>query len=147
MTFTTLALDIADHIAHLQLNRPEAMNAMNQAFWREFPQALKQIRDDETVRVLVISSTGKHFSAGLDISLLAELAQKKVDDEAHHRLLFRETVLLAQQTFSELEALRVPVLAAVQGGCLGGGLDMAVCCDLRYCTADAFFASPRSTWG
>lgn len=137
--FQTLQLDITDHIAHLRLNRPQALNAMNQTFWQEFPQALAQIGRDASVRVLVLSSTGKHFSAGLDVSLLADLLQSRHDDEAHRRLQFRHLVLQVQEAFTALEKLRVPVLAAVQGGCLGGGLDMVVCADLRLCTADAFF--------
>ena len=139
MTYQSLDLHIADHVAHLQLNRPQALNAMNKDFWREFPQAIDAISQDESVRVVVLSSTGKHFSAGLDIALLSELIGQSRDDEAHRRKQFMETVLLAQETFSALEMLRVPVLAAVQGGCLGGGLDMIVACDMRYCTEDAFF--------
>jgi len=139
MTYQSLGLHIADHVAHLKLNRPQALNAMNKDFWREFPQAIDAISQDESVRVVVLSSTGKHFSAGLDIALLSELIGQSRDDEAHRRKQFMETVLLAQETFSALEMLRVPVLAAVQGGCLGGGLDMIVACDMRYCTEDAFF--------
>lgn len=139
MTYQSLGLHIADHVAHLQLNRPQALNAMNKDFWREFPQAIEAISQDASVRAVVLSSTGKHFSAGLDIALLGELIGQRRDDEAHRRKQFMETVLLAQETFTALEKLRVPVLAAVQGGCLGGGLDMIVACDMRYCSEDAFF--------
>lgn len=139
MTYQSLGLHIADHVAHLKLNRPQALNAMNKDFWREFPQAINAISQDASVRVVVLSSTGKHFSAGLDVALLSELIGQSRDDEAHRRKQFMETVLLAQETFSALEKLRVPVLAAIQGGCLGGGLDMIVACDMRYCTEDAFF--------
>lgn len=139
MTYQSLGLHIADHVAHLQLNRPQALNAMNKDFWREFPQAIEAISQDASVRAVVLSSTGKHFSAGLDIALLGELIGQSRDDEAHRRKQFMETLLRAQETFTALEKLRVPVLAAVQGGCLGGGLDMIAACDMRYCSEDAFF--------
>jgi enoyl-CoA hydratase len=137
-----LALDIADGVAHLRLCRPEKLNAMNRAFWRELPRLVTDISDNARARCIVLSSDGKHFSSGMDLSVFAEdpaLNAPSAGDATADNEAFRHLVALLQNSFSALEAARMPVLAAIQGGCIGGAVDMVSACDIRYATADAFF--------
>jgi enoyl-CoA hydratase len=111
---------------------------MTPEFWWELPDIVTSISDEASARVLVISSTGKHFSAGMDLSVFAALgAQGGEPGRAHART--RSHVRVLQWTFTALEKARVPVLAAVQGGAIGGAVDLVTACDLRYASADAFF--------
>ena len=135
---TCFSLTTTDHIAHLVLKRPEAMNTMNPAFWRELDEVLTQLNKSGEARVLLISSTGKHFSAGMALETFA--ANIAMDDQsAEGRAAIFDLLTDMQATFTKLETLRIPVIAAIQGGCIGGAVDMAVACCLRYATADAFF--------
>lgn len=139
-TWECFAVSIEDRVAHVQLNRPDAFNAMNRAFWAELPAIVRAISDGGLARCIVISSTGKHFSAGMDLSVFqgggggAAPADPHVAAEAaiHHLKHLHES-------FNCLDEARVPVIAAIQGGCVGGGVDLTSACDIRYCTADAFF--------
>jgi len=148
MTYSCFTVEIADHIAHLRLNRPEKANSMIPEFWREFPQAIDRISDDAEARVIVISSEGKHFTSGMDISVFmsgsldADAANAHVSAEA-----FRHKIRSLQETFTCLERARQPVLAAIQGGAIGAGVDLATACDCRYASADAFFAVQETAIG
>lgn len=148
MAYSTLHLEFKDKIAHLILNRPAALNSMNRAFWQELPAAIREVEQAEDVRVLVISSTGKHFSAGMDLEVFSQPDPRMFGGEASRRAEFmRRLVLELQACFSALEDLRMPVLAAIQGGCIGGALDLVCACDNRYCTADAFFTIKETELG
>ena len=138
MSYRCFDVDIADRVAHVRLSRPDELNTMTPEFWWELPDIVTSISDEASARVLVISSTGKHFSAGMDLSVFAALgAQGGEPGRAHART--RSHVRVLQWTFTALEKARVPVLAAVQGGAIGGAVDLVTACDLRYASADAFF--------
>lgn len=148
MEYSTIELSVDGAIAHLQLVRPESYNALNRAFWREWPQALQEIHHMEDIRVLVISSTGKHFCAGMDLEVFSNPDPRLFSGEPARRGEFiRRLVLELQECFSNLEKLRMPVLVAVQGGCIGGALDLIAACDSRYCTADALFSIKETAIG
>jgi len=134
---TCFELTLKDNIAHIVLNRPEKRNSMIREFWSELPDLIEDIDNNVRARVIVITSTGPHFTSGIDTSLFAQLAASKKDGNA--RVAFYQEVKQLQQTFTVLENARVPVLVAVQGGCIGGGLDFITACDMRYATKDAFF--------
>ena len=135
---TCFALHTTDHIAHLVLNRPEAMNTMHPLFWRELDAVLTQIHQGNSARVLVISSTGKHFSAGMALETF-DSAIGMQDDSAEGRAAIFDSLTDTQATFTKLETLRIPVIVALHGGCVGGAVDMVTACCIRYATADAFF--------
>ena len=132
------SLTTEGHVAHLVLNRPEAMNTMHPSFWRELHNVLTNIHKAGTARALVISSTGKHFSAGMDLQTFGSAIQMD-DQSAEGRAAIFDLLTDMQHTFTLLEELRIPVIAAIQGGCIGGAVDMVTACCMRYASADAFF--------
>ena len=138
-TPTCFSLSLGDdHVAHLVLNRPEAMNTMHPTFWRELDELLTQIHHEGKARVLVISSTGKHFSAGMALETFAGAIQ--MDDQSPEgRAAIFDLLTDMQATFTRIESLRIPVIFAIQGGCIGGAVDMVTCGCIRYATQDAFF--------
>jgi enoyl-CoA hydratase len=134
----SFSLSTQDHVAHLVLNRPEAMNTMNPVFWRELDELLTQMQREGTARALVISSTGKHFSAGMALDSFG--GSITLDDSTPEgRAAVFDQLTDMQATFTRLESLRIPVIAAIHGGCVGGAVDMVTACCIRYATADAFF--------
>lgn len=135
---TCFSLSTTDHIAHLVLNCPEAMNTMHPTFWRELGQALTHINKTGEARVLVISSTGKHFSAGMALDTFG--GDVAMDDQSPEgRAAVFDLLAGMQATFTQLETLRIPVIAAIQGGCIGGAVDMVSACCIRYASAETFF--------
>ncbi len=148
MSYTTFNLSSQDGIAHLQFNRPEAFNSMNRQFWQEFPMALRAIDESGDNRVLVISSLGKHFCAGMDLEIFAQPDPDMFQGEAGRRAeAMRRLVLQLQACFNLLEEIRLPVLTAIQGGCIGGALDLVSASDCRYCSEDAFFVVKETELG
>jgi enoyl-CoA hydratase len=159
--FFTLTLN--GHVAHLELNRPERLNTMEPAFFPALRDAVRALHDQGTARVLVISSTGKHFSAGMSLDVFAAGAAPRNDrrdpggsdtreavgailqmldtSSARARLSFQETLRELMDCFGALDEARFPVICAVQGGCIGGALDLACACDIRLCSSDAFFTA------
>lgn len=147
MSYSTLTVDINDNIAHIQLNRPNELNSMNIEFWQEFPNALKEIDQQAAARVIVLSATGKHFCAGMDINIFTNgTFNSNVELGRKHENMAR-IVRQLQDTFSLLEQVRMPILVAVQGGCIGGALDMISACDIRYATDNAFFSIEETKLG
>ncbi|MDT9000880.1 enoyl-CoA hydratase-related protein [Paucibacter sp. APW11] len=129
-----------DGIAHLQLNRPERMNTMSPAFFPQLRDTVRALDEAGQTRVLVISSTGKHFSAGMALDTFAGDSPLLDTGSARSRLAFQASLRKLMDCFSAIDQARFPVLCAVQGGCIGGALDLAAACDMRYCTAEAFFS-------
>jgi len=131
------SLSTENHIAHLVLNQPQTFNTMGPTFWRELDEVLTELNKSAQARVLVISSTGKHFSAGMALETFSGAIQ--MDDQSPEgRAAVFDLLTDIQATFTKLETLRIPVLAAIQGGCIGGAVDMVTACCIRYATADAF---------
>ena len=125
-------------VAHLVLCRPEQLNTMHPAFWRELDEILARLHREGSARALVISSTGKHFSAGMALETFAGAIQ--MDDQSPEgRAAIFDLLTDMQATFTRIETLRIPVIFAIQGGCIGGAVDMVTCGCIRYATQDAFF--------
>nr|KAF6409693.1 enoyl-CoA hydratase 1 [Rousettus aegyptiacus] len=128
------------HVLHVELNRPEKRNAMNKAFWREMVECFNKIAQDADCRAVVISGRGKVFSAGIDfMDLGADLFQSFEEDVARISWHLRNLISSYQETFSVIEKCPKPVIAAIHGSCVGGGVDLITACDIRYCAQDAFF--------
>lgn len=147
MGYECFDVEIADKVAHLRLNRGDELNTMVPAFWRELPEIVNRIDAEGSARVLVISSTGKHFSAGMDLSVFTGGgalgggggSDAEPVEIGRQRGNLRLGAKALQESFTCLEKARMPVLAAIQGGCIGGAVDMVTAADCRYATADAFF--------
>jgi enoyl-CoA hydratase len=139
MTYRCFDVDITDRVAHVRLSRPDELNTMTPDFWRELPEIVTGISDDASARVVVISSTGKHFSAGMDLSVFAGGLDVQDAEAGRRHARMRSNAKVLQWSFTALEKARVPVIAAAQGGVIGGAVDLVTACDLRYASADAFF--------
>ena len=143
MTYTCFDVETKDDIAHIRMIRPDKANSMIPEFWDELPQIVNQLSEGNDARAIVLSAEGRHFCSGMDLSVFADNNDVSVQSNAKHisrqRASFRTTALQLQRTFSCLEESRLPVLSAIQGACIGGGIDMVSATDLRYATKDAFF--------
>ena len=124
-------------VTHLQLCRPERLNTMAPPFFPALRDAVQALNASGQTRALVISSTGKHFCAGMALDVFA--TESLALANARERLAFQDWLRQLMHCFDVLEQARFPVIAAIQGGCIGGALDLATACDLRVCSADAFF--------
>ena len=131
----------SDSIAHIVLSRPDELNSMIPEFWSELSQLVDEISDRGAARAIVISSTGKHFTAGMDLSVFTggALEDGAETEVGRARSVFRYNVLHLQDTFNSIERARMPVLVATQGGVVGAGVDMITACDMRYATEDSWF--------
>ena len=132
-------LSAHDGVAHLLLNRPERMNTMDPAFFPAVRDAVRRLNDDGATRVLVVSSTGKHFSAGMALDVFGSGDALLNTGTARERLGFQASLRKLIDCFTALDEACFPIVCAIQGGCIGGALDLATACDIRVCSADAFF--------
>ncbi|MDG2112237.1 MAG: crotonase/enoyl-CoA hydratase family protein [Actinomycetota bacterium] len=144
MGHTCFDVDITDKIAQVRMIRPERANSMIPEFWSELPAIIDELSEGSDARVVVLSAEGRHFCSGMDLSVFGgdndvSGGGQSRGYSSRTRAGFRTTALKLQRSFSCMEESRLPVLAAVQGACMGGGIDMISAADLRYATTDAFF--------
>ena len=136
-------VEVADRVAHVRLSRPDELNSMVREFWNELPQIVRELDAGGDVRAMVLSSTGRHFCAGMDLGVFGSndhgLGAGDGAETGRSRAQLRQTALMLQDSFTSFEKARFPVLAAIQGGCIGGAVDMVCAADMRYASADAFF--------
>ncbi len=140
MSYKCFDVSIKNNIAHVVMNRPEKRNAMIKEFWTELPEIIRDIDDNSKARVIVLSSTGPVFSAGIDVGMFSSDigAIRDKNDPVYGANFYSNSVLPLQDSFTAIEQCRVPVIAAIQGGCYGGGVDLITACDMRYGTEDSF---------
>lgn len=136
-------------IAWVYLNRPEKKNAMNWPAWTELIPIMKDLDDDDAIRVIVMAGKGTMFSAGIDlvnmIPNIPELLEK--DQKGGVKLSFLKKILQMQDGLTCIERCRKPVIAAIHGKCIGAGLDLICCCDIRICSEDAEFSLREAALG
>jgi len=138
--YQAFRVELKDRIAHVAINRPEKINAMNAAFWSEIVDIFQWIDDSDEARVVVLTGEGKHFSAGIDLQLLAQAASGMGSDIGRNADRLRRQILKLQASFNAVDNCRKPVIAAIQGYCIGGAIDLISACDMRYSTLDAQFS-------
>jgi len=125
-------------VAHVRMNHPERHNSMVPAFWSELPRLLRRLDEAGGTRVMLLSSVGRHFTAGMDLAVF-ESAGTLGTANVKAREQFRQQLKQLQESFNAIANARFPVIAAIQGGCIGGGVDLTTACCLRYCSRDAYF--------
>jgi enoyl-CoA hydratase len=142
-TSPVLSIDVDGHVATLWLDRPEARNAMGPDLWADLPRAAHVLADEPEVRALVIAARGPHFSVGLDLKSMGgglTGGEGRARSQAAKARRTRKDVKRLQDSVTAVEDLPFPVIAAVHGYCIGGGVDLIAACDIRLASADAVFS-------
>ena len=141
--YKSFKVEISEHVANLILSRPDQLNTMSRDFWVELGEVTNEINMNSEVRVLIMSSTGKHFCAGMDLTAFSNGVDNIPEDKKPDHARIGEAVYRVakelQGYISSLESIRVPVIAAIHGGCVGGAVDLVTACDIRLASDDAFF--------
>lgn len=134
-------ISISNHVAYIELNRPEKANALNAILWQEITDAFQWLDTCADARVAILLAKGEHFTSGIDLEFLAgiryELATLPEDGQ---RESLRNIIVQLQASVSAIEKCSKPVIAAVHGACIGGGMGLITACDMRYSTIDARFS-------
>jgi len=138
--YKAFRVELADKVAQVVIDRPEKINAMSADFWAEIVDVFRWVDDTDEVRVVVLSGAGPHFSSGIDLQLLAQVGAQLGKDVGRNAEQLRRKILSLQASFNAVDHCRKPVIAAIQGYCLGGAIDLISACDMRYCSADARFS-------
>jgi enoyl-CoA hydratase len=141
VTCETLSVALTEGVVMVELNRPDKANSMSHQMWQDIRSAFRWIDATPEARVAIIAGRGKHFTSGIDLAMLAGLTQRGGGNcEGRLRENLRRQILDLQDTLTAVERCRKPVLAAVHGACIGAGVDLITCCDMRYATAEAYFS-------
>lgn len=140
--YETLALRMEQHVAWVALNRPDKANAMNETMWSELQECFEWCDGESSVRAVVLCGEGKNFCAGIDLGMFAGLAEVMAKQPELGRRIewFRRHIKSLQANLTAIELCRKPVIAAIQGNCVGGGIDMVSACDMRFCADNAQFS-------
>jgi len=140
MTYTSITVDKKGGVATVTLSRPEKLNTMNHAFFKDIGECFTALDDDVSVRAIVLCAEGRLFTAGLDLKEAAETLGNTAGDPGRVRERLRRHIIWMQSTFSAIENCRQPVIAAIHNCCIGGGIDLISACDIRLASTDAWLA-------
>jgi len=147
LALETLAVTVGENgVYHVELARPQMRNAMNWRFWQELKQVFDALAADSDCRAIVLSARGKSFSAGLDLTDAANIPPKS-EDPARTGLKFISHLAVMQDGVTAVESCLKPTIVVVQGACVGAGVDLITACDVRLCSADAFFCIKEAAVG
>jgi enoyl-CoA hydratase len=137
MELKNLLFEVADRIALITINRPSALNALNNDTLNDLNAALDEVAGNDSIKGVILTGTGKAFVAGADISQMASYTPEQC----------RAYMGFAQQTFNRIEGIEKPIMAAVNGYALGGGNEICMACDFRYASEKAVFGQPEVNLG
>lgn len=136
-----LTIDYADGVAEIRLDRPRRSNSFDAPMWQNLRNAFTWADATPEVRVAILCGSGRNFCAGIDLAMLSGITElTQAADKARGHEALRRLILDLQDCLSSVERCRKPVLAAIQGACIGAGVDLITCCDMRYASAEAFFS-------
>ncbi|WP_372501151.1 crotonase/enoyl-CoA hydratase family protein (plasmid) [Tistrella mobilis] len=139
--FTTLTVTLENAVARVTLNRPDKANAMNAPMWVELKAAMEWLDETPQARIGIITGAGRFFTAGIDLAMLGAMKDEVADGcDGRRGEKLRRQILDIQDTVTSVERCRKPVIAAVNGPCVGGGIDLITACDMRYAAEDAWFS-------
>ncbi|KAF8044921.1 hypothetical protein N665_6019s0002, partial [Sinapis alba] len=141
-TLKIVRKNTSSSVFHLILNRPSQLNALSLDFFVEFTTALSSLDQNPDVSVIILSGAGKHFCSGIDLTSLSSISEQSSSggDRARSSERLRRRIKSMQAAITAVEQCRKPVIAAIHGACIGGGVDLITACDIRYCSKDAFFS-------
>lgn len=146
MAYRHIEVTVSGHVGTVWLNRPEKLNALSEDMWSGIPTAVKELNSDSEVRVIVLAGRGKSFTVGIDLEMLGDLNQEAPSPAVANQNLYL-TIKRLQQTASAFAESAKPTVAAVQGYCLGAGMDLITACDIRVAAADAIFSIRETRMG
>lgn len=148
MNYTSFKINIDKHIANVAFNRPDKANSLHETAWEEMQHIFETLNETPEVRVIILSGEGKNFCAGIDLATLMDIQKfQGINCEGRKRETLRKFIFKLQDAITAIEKCRKPVLAAVHGACIGGGLDTLAACDMRYATEDAYFSIKEIDYG
>lgn len=136
-----LVSDLGDGIIHVQLNRTRQLNALNQEIWDEIGDVFAKLDTDQNCRVVILSGSGRAFTSGIDLtSFSSALTMDEELDVARRSRQMLRMIEKMQYSFTLIEKCCKPVIAAIHGYCVGGGIDITSACDIRYCSKETDFS-------
>ena len=137
----SLLINIEYSIAEIEINRPDQANALDEELWFRIGECFSEIDENDSVRVCILSGAGKNFCSGIDLNFLQNLLQEisSYDCEGRKSEYLRRKLLKMQVAFTQIERCRKPVISAIHGSCIGGGVDLISACDIRNCTKNTIF--------
>ena len=140
-----LTIEVDGHVATLWLDRPNKRNAMGPDFWVDLPDAMAALGADPDIRAVVLAAKGPHFSVGLDLTAMPGITGSSGADGARPSVAARATharreIVRLQASITSVADCPVPIIAAIQGWCIGGGVDLITACDIRLASNDAQFS-------
>lgn len=142
-----MKLDISNKVAQVDFDRAEAANSLAEPDWHALRDLFKQLSNNTAVDVILLTGAGKHFCAGMDLSVLASLAQRVDPSAADNAHRIKKFIVDIQDCITAITECPQPVIAAIQGGCIGGGVAIATACDIRFATEDAYFVVKEVDFG
>lgn len=138
-----LTIEKEESIATIWLDRPDARNAMGPEFWRDLPLAVAELDEDDEVRAIVLAANGPHFSVGLDLKAMGGALSgggESTTSPATRNAKTYAMIRSMQDSVSSVAKCTKPVIAAIHGYCIGGGVDLIAACDVRFASSDAIFS-------